>query len=152
MKIRLCLIILLAGLIPAPVDAQSVLPVVDVPGPLVEVLRKKIPLLLFAKSRSDARMEQQLELLRARRAELSARNMVVLQIVREEDVVSAIGYVTIATGSNHVLREFYQPDPKRYTAILIDRKGRELGRWTAPVEPRLLFDLADQANADGNGS
>ena len=110
---------------------------------LKSLVGKKRPLLLFSKSRSDARLDKQIDLLRERRPELRERDMVVLVTAGNQATMAAIGYVSLPAGAERDLRDRYKPEAKGLTIILVGKDGAEKGRWTQPLDPGELFDLID---------
>ncbi len=111
--------------------------------PLADLQWEKRPLLLFAKSRSDAGLDKQLELLRERRTDLAERDMLVLVTQGTQDTIAAIGYTALPGGTARDLRERFKPGPKGLTIILVGKDGGEKGRWTQVVDPDTLFALID---------
>ena len=107
------------------------------------LINSKRPVLLFAKSRSDARLDQQVDRLRDYRSLLKERDMVVLRITGNHEVQPAIGYLPIPAGSARVLRQRFEPDSKGLTVVLVGKDGTEKGRWQNVVNPQVLFDLID---------
>jgi hypothetical protein len=110
---------------------------------LESMVGKKQPLLLFAKSRSFAPLDRQLDLLRDYRPDLSDRDMVVLRTVGSMETSAAIGYVSINSGAARLLHKRFSPDLAGLTVILIGKDGEEKARWLQVVEPQEIFDLID---------
>lgn len=104
---------------------------------------EKRALLLFAKSRSDASFDKQLEILRERRPDLAERDLLVLATQGTQDTIPAIGYTALPSGTARDLRERFQPSTKGLTVILIGKDGGEKGRWSQLVEPDEIFALID---------
>ena len=111
--------------------------------PLEALQGKSRPLLLFAKSRSDASLEKQLELLRSRRSDLSERDMLVLVSEGDEDTIAAIGYTPVPAGANRDLRARFLPSTRGLVVILVGKDGDEKARWDKPVDPDEIFALID---------
>jgi len=111
--------------------------------PLKHLQWEKRPLLLFAKSRSFAPLDKQVDLLRGYRPDLGERDMVVLSTTGTQETSAAIGYVSINRGTARELRKLHQPDSKGLTVILIGKDGSEKARWQQVVEPQVIFDLID---------
>lgn len=111
--------------------------------PLEPLKWKQRPLLLFAKSRSDASLDKQIDLLRERRSELRERQMVVLRSAGNEETRAAIGYVSLPSGSARQLRRRFQPRRSGLTAILVGKDGTEKARWERLVQPDEIFELID---------
>ena len=111
--------------------------------PLKHLQWEKRPLLLFAKSRSFAPLDRQVDLLRDYRPDLEERDMVVLSTTGNQETSAAIGYVPINRGTARQLRKKYEPDSKGLTVILIGKDGGEKARWQAVVDPQEIFDLID---------
>ena len=111
--------------------------------PLKHLQWEKRPLLLFAKSRSFAPLDRQVDLLRDYRPDLEDRDMVVLSTTGNQETSAAIGYVPINRGTARQLRKKYEPDSKGLTVILIGKDGGEKARWKQVVDPQEIFDLID---------
>ncbi len=111
--------------------------------PLTHLQGVKRPLLLFAKSRSFAPLDKQVDLLRGYRPDLRQRDMVVLSTTGSQETSAAIGYVSINRGTARELRKLYQPNTHGLTVILIGKDGAEKARWQQVVEPQVIFDLLD---------
>ena len=104
---------------------------------------EKRPLLLFAKSRSFAPLDKQVDLLRQYRPDLEDRDMVVLSTTGRQETNAAIGYFPIARGTARQLRRQFEPAERGLTVILVGKDGTEKGRWQQIVEPQDLFDIID---------
>ncbi len=111
--------------------------------PLEGLTGKSRPILLFAKSRSDANLDRQIDLLRERRPDLADRDIVVFRTAGNEDTRSAIGYVDLPRGAAFELRKRFGPLRSGLTVILIGKDGTEKGRWERLVPPQEIFDLID---------
>jgi hypothetical protein len=111
--------------------------------PLISLKGEKRPLLLFAKSRSFAPLDKQLDLLRSYRPDLKDRDMVVLSTTGNQETSSAIGYVSLNRGTARQLRRQYGPDAQGLTVVLVGKDGTEKARWHKLVEPQVIFDLID---------
>ena len=111
--------------------------------PLAGLKGQKRPLLLFTKSRSDARLDKQLDLLRDYRPDLRDRDVVVLRTTGSEETRSAIGYTSINRGAARELLRRFQPADVGLTVILIGKDGTEKNRWQRLVQPQEIFDLID---------
>lgn len=136
--------------------ALALLAMAALPGPagaqtLNSDLWKRQPLLLFAKSRSDAQKTRQEAILRDRRSEIEARDMVVITIAGSGPPIASIGFISLPTGATRELRQRFNPDPSLFTAILVNSDGKEIGRWNRPVDPDVLFDLLDAQDNEGGG-
>ena len=110
---------------------------------LSDMIGKKQPLLLFAKSRSYAGLDQQIDLLRQRRPDISERDMVVLVTPGGQATMAAIGYMSMPPGSNRDLRNRFQPSDSGLTVVLVGKDGGEKGRWSNLVQPDEIFKLID---------
>ncbi len=104
---------------------------------------EKRVLLLFAKSRSDASLDRQVDLLRERRPDLEERKLVVLVTAGDRDTASAIGYAFLPAGASRNLRRTFEPAERGLTAILVGLDGGEKARWQRLVAPDEIFDLID---------
>lgn len=104
---------------------------------------EKRPLLLFAKSRSFAPLDKQVDLLRSYRPDLEDRDMVVLSTTGRQETSAAIGYVSINRGTARQLKRRFEPADRGLTVILVGKDGTEKGRWQQIVEPQVIFDLID---------
>ncbi len=111
--------------------------------PLKHLQRDKRPLLLFAKSRSFAPLDKQVDLLRDYRPDLEDRDMIVLSTTGSQETSAAIGYVSINRGTARQLRKAYNPELKGLTVILIGKDGSEKARWQKVVNPQEIFNLVD---------
>lgn len=112
-------------------------------NPLQSLEGKKRALLLFAKSRSDARLDKQVDLLRERRPGLSDRDLVVLVTAGNQDTALAIGYASLRRGTNRLLRETFKPQSSGLTVVLIGKDGLEKARWKTLVQPDEVFATID---------
>ena len=113
--------------------------------PLAGVKGEKRVLLLFAKSRSDAALDQQVDLFRERRPDMADRDLVLLVSAGSQDTMAAIGYLSLDRGSNRRLREQFMPGERGLTMVLVGLDGTELGRWTQVTMPDIVFDAIDKA-------
>lgn len=104
---------------------------------------EKRPLLLFAKSRSFAPLDQQVDLLRSYRPDLEDRDMVVLSTTGRQETSSAIGYVSINRGTARQLKKRFEPADRGLTVILVGKDGGEKARWQQVVDPQVIFDIID---------
>ena len=111
--------------------------------PLKSLQWEKRPLLLFAKSRSFAPLDKQVDLLRSYRPDLEERDMVVLSTTGRQETSAAIGYVSINRGTARQLKKRFEPQAKGLTIILVGKDGTEKARWQQIVEPQVIFDLID---------
>ena len=111
--------------------------------PLAGLQGKSRPVLLFAKSRSDASLDKQIDLLRERRPDLSERDIVVFRTAGNEDTRSAIGYVDLPRGAAFELRRRFAPLRSGLTVVLVGKDGTEKARWERLVPPQDIFDLVD---------
>ncbi|MEP2559543.1 MAG: DUF4174 domain-containing protein [Rhizobiaceae bacterium] len=111
--------------------------------PLKSLQWEKRPLLLFAKSRSFAPLDKQVDLLRSYRPGLEERDMVVLSTTGRQETSSAIGYVSINRGTARQLKKRFEPQDRGLTVILLGKDGTEKARWQQVVEPQAIFDLID---------
>jgi len=112
-------------------------------NPLAGLQGEKRIVLLFSKSRSDATLDKQIDLLRERRRDLSERDVVVLVVEGRSDVVSAIGYVSVPRGFAIDLRRRYEKTKARFFGVLIGKDGGEKARWVRVRDPQDLFDQID---------
>lgn len=138
-----CLMLVFGGFLMAssvsPTFAQST----PTANPLADLRGEKRIVLLFSKSRSDATLDKQVDLLRARRRDLSDRDTVVLVVEGRSDVVSAIGYVDVPRGAALDLRKLYEKERVRFFGILIGKDGLEKSRWQRVRDPQDMFDQID---------
>ena len=111
--------------------------------PLKHLQWEKRPLLLFAKSRSFAPLDKQVDLLRDYRPDLEERDMVVLSTTGTQETSAAIGYVAINRGTARQLRKQFAPESRGLTVILVGKDGSEKARWQQVVDPQKIFDLID---------
>ena len=111
--------------------------------PLKHLQWEKRPLLLFAKSRSFAPLDRQVDLLRDYRPDLEERDMVVLSTTGNQETSAAIGYFPINRGTARQLKKKYEPEARGLTVILIGKDGGEKARWQQVVDPQEIFDLID---------
>lgn len=112
-------------------------------GTLDRLKGKKRVILLFAKSRSTAGLDQQVDTLRNFRPEMRERDLIVLQTSGNEETRSAIGYSSIQRGTSRSLREMFKPVGSGMTVILVGKDGTEKGRWQRVVQPNEFFELID---------
>ncbi len=103
----------------------------------------KRPLLLFSKSRSDAGLGKQIDLLRDFRPEMRARSVIVLHTSGNEETRAAIGYTSIDRGTARALRQRFAPEPRGLTVILVGKDGTEKARWQRIVSPDEIFKTID---------
>ena len=104
---------------------------------------KKRPILLFAKSRSDAGLDKQVDLFRSYRPNLRERDIIVLSTTSREETRSAIGYTPINRGTARELKRRFSPSSSGLTVVLVGKDGSEKERWQRVVEPQEIFDLID---------
>ena len=100
-------------------------------------------ILLFAKSRSTAGLDQQVDILRDFRPEMRERDLIVLRTTGSEETRSAIGYTSIDRGTARDLRNKFKPVGSGMTVILVGKDGTEKGRWQRVVQPEEFFALID---------
>ncbi|MEN0042042.1 MAG: DUF4174 domain-containing protein [Pseudomonadota bacterium] len=112
-------------------------------NPLADLQWEKRVLLLFAKSRSDASLDRQVDVLRDFRFELEDRDLIVLRTAGSEETRAAIGYVDLRRGSARQLRRRYVPESSRLTVVLIGKDGQEKQRWNRLVQPEEIFEVID---------
>jgi len=112
-------------------------------GTLEQLQWKKRVVLLFAKSRSTAGLDQQTDILRSVRPEMRERDLIVLRTTGIEETRSAIGYTSIQRGTSRELRDKFKPVGSGMTVILVGKDGTEKGRWQRVVQPREFFELID---------
>lgn len=112
-------------------------------NPLADLQWEKRVVLLFAKSRSDAALDKQVELLRERRPDLQERDMLVIVVEGAQDAIPAIGYTPLPRGSGRNLRNLFSPAKRGFTGILIGKDGQEKSRWQSPAQPDTIFELVD---------
>ena len=111
--------------------------------PLKALQWEKRSLLLFAKSRSFAPLDKQVDLLRSYRPDLEDRGIVVLSTTGRQETSAAIGYVSINRGTARELKKRFEPQANGLTVILIGKDGTEKARWQQIIEPQVIFDLID---------
>lgn len=104
---------------------------------------EKRVILLFAKSRSTAGLDQQVDILRNFRPEMRERNLIVLRTTGSEETRSAIGYTSIQRGTARELRDRFKPVGSGMNVILVGKDGTEKGRWQRVVQPNEFFELID---------
>ena len=109
--------------------------------PLVNLVGNKRPLLLFSKSRSDAGLDRQVDLLRQVRPELRELGIIVLRTSGNEETRSVIGYTPINIGTARSLRKRFEPISEGLVVILVSKDGSEMKRWDRLVQPQEIFDL-----------
>ncbi len=114
-------------------------------GPLSGLVGKKRVVLLFAKSRSDASLDEQVARLAERRPEIEASAMVVLRTAGDNETLPIIGYASLPGGAARALIRRFQPATVGLTVIYVAKDGEEKGRWTQVVDPQAIFDLAESA-------
>lgn len=124
------------GLIATPAQAQSA-------GPLSDLQWKKRVVLLFAKSRSDAGLDKQVDLLREVRPDMSERDIIVMRTAGSEETRAVIGYTSLRSGTGRQLRAKYKPSERGLTVILLGKDGGEKQRWNRVVRPEELFQTID---------
>ena len=111
--------------------------------PLAELQWKNRVLLLFAKSRSDASLDRQVDLLRDYRTELRDRDLIVLRTAGREETRAAIGYTDLGRGTARQLRQRFAPESSRLTVIVVGKDGQEKKRWNRLVQPDEIFPVID---------
>ena len=111
--------------------------------PLTKLAGKSRVVILFAKSRSSAVLDSQVDRLRERRIELAERDMIVLVNEGEQNTVVAIGYTDLPKGTSRLLDRRFTPETNKLTTVLIGKDGLEKGRWQGVTDPQSLFDLVD---------
>lgn len=111
--------------------------------PLEGLQGKNRVLLLFAKSRSDASLDRQVDVLRDYRSELRERDLLVLRTAGREETRAAIGYTSLNRGSARALRQRFAPESNRLTVVLVGKDGQEKERWNRVVQPEEIFKLID---------
>jgi hypothetical protein len=114
-------------------------------GVLDEFRGEKQFVLLFTKSRSDAALDRQIDLLSERRPSLDQRDMVVLITTKGRDTAVALGYAAMPLGAGRRLTAEFEPADSGLTVILIAKDGAQLGRWQQVVDPQIMFDLIDDS-------
>jgi len=112
--------------------------------PLESLKWKNRPVLLFAKSRSDAGLDKQVDLFRGFRPELRDRDIVVFSTTAREETRSVIGYAPINRGTARALTKRFQPSKTGLTVILVGKDGGQKGRWERVVNPQEIFDMIDK--------
>jgi len=110
---------------------------------ITALIGKKRPILLFAKSRSFAGLDKQVDLLRDYRPDLQERDIIVLTTISNQETSAAVGYLPISRGTARQLKRRFEPDLKGLTVILVGKDGTEKARWNHAVEPQIIFDLID---------
>ncbi|EFL89658.1 DUF4174 domain-containing protein [Ahrensia sp. R2A130] len=111
--------------------------------PLADLQWKNRILLMFAKSRSDASLDKQVDVLREVRPELRERDLIVLRTAGNEETRAAIGYTSLNNGAARQLRQRFKPESSRLTIILVGKDGQEKQRWNRVVEPEEIFKIID---------
>ena len=111
--------------------------------PLKKLQWEKRLVLLFAKSRSDASLDKQVDLFRGYRPDLRERDMIVLSTTGSEETRSDIGYTPINRGTARELLKRFEPRKSGLTVVLIGKDGDEKQRWERLVQPQEIFDLVD---------
>lgn len=111
--------------------------------PLDSLAGRAPAILIFAKSRSDARVDRQLALLQERRAELEGRGAVAIVVLGDREAIAAIGYASLPAGAGVELRRIHAPSPRGMTVVLVARDGATVARWETVVAPDALFDALD---------
>jgi len=114
--------------------------------PLADLVDKKRPLLLFSKSRSDAGLDKQVELLRQVRPELRELGIIVLRTSGREETRSVIGYTPINIGTARKLRKRFEPSDDGLVVILLSMDGSEKKRWDGLVQPEEIFDFIEASS------
>ncbi|MEL7229759.1 MAG: DUF4174 domain-containing protein [Pseudomonadota bacterium] len=112
-------------------------------NPLSDLQWKKRVVLLFAKSRSDAGLDKQVDLLREVRPDVSDRDMIVLRTAGREETRPVMGYTALRNGTGRQLRARYKPAERGLTVILLGKDGGEKKRWTKVVRPEEIFQVID---------
>jgi len=118
--------------------------------PLADLVGKKQLLLLFSKSRSDAGLDKQVELLRQVRPELRELGIIVMRTSGNEETRSVIGYTSINIGTARKLRKRFEPSGDGLVVILISIDGSEKKRWDSLVQPGEIFDFIE-VSSSGDG-
>lgn len=138
-----CLMVVFGGILLATPVSSTYAQSTQAANPLADLRGERRIVLLFSKSRSDATLDKQVDLLRARRRDLSDRDTIVLVVEGRSDVVSAIGYVDVPRGAALDLRRLYEKERVRFFGILIGKDGQEKSRWQRVRDPQDMFDQID---------
>jgi hypothetical protein len=114
----------------------------DVPAAQVsEYLWQNRPLLLFAPSIADSRLQQTRHNLQRRRCELDDRNMIIGVILEQGQ--SRLDEQPISPSDSSALRKRYAIDRDQFAAILIGKDGSEKYRLYDIPELDDIFALID---------
>lgn len=135
---RIFSILLLAGFIGFWVSATA-----QASSALDGLQGKKRVVLLFAKSRSFAGLDKQIDLLRARRPDLSERDTIVVVVEGRQEAIAAIGYTSLPRGAALQLTKRFNPESSLLTGVLIGKDGTEKSRWQRVIDPQEIIDLID---------
>lgn len=110
--------------------------------PVESLLWHARPVVLFAPSPDDPRLQAQLATLRDHRLALQDRRMPVIQVTG--GLVRSETYHGHRSGSADQLRERFNVDPDAFVVLLIGLDGDVKRRSATPVEPGGLFDQVDR--------
>lgn len=122
----------------------SMVPVSQVAaGPLDDLIGKKRAILLFSKSRSEARLDRQISLFSKQRFDLDDRDTVVLLTVNGRQTMTVFGYARVNDGTGRQLSQIYKPQTNGLTIVLVGKDGTEKGRWLGVTDPQIIFDTID---------
>lgn len=110
-------------------------------APLSEHAWTHRPVLLFAPSRADERLQHTLGQLHARRCEVQDRDMVVGVFVTEGS--SELAGQAVSASAAAALRERFDLNPDQFAALLIGKDGGEKYRLYESPELDEIFALID---------
>ena len=102
---------------------------------------EKRPLLLFARSQNDTRLQQTVQALSQRQCDLEDRDMIIGIIVEQGQ--SRLNNQPITTSRATELRDRYQIDPGQFSVILIGKDGGEKERIHTVPDLDSIFALID---------
>lgn len=112
-------------------------------APLEAFQWQKRVLMIFDQSRSSAKLDRQIDLLRDRRPDVKDRDMIVLVTAGNENSSVAMGYADLPSGAARVLRKQFAPSKRGLTMILVGKDGEEKRRWSSVTDPQEVFDTID---------
>ncbi|MGI9400515.1 MAG: DUF4174 domain-containing protein [Rhizobiaceae bacterium] len=119
-----------------------------VSGPLDDLKGEKRTILLFSKSRSEASLDRQISLFSKQRFDLDDRDTVVLHTVNGNRTMAVFGYARVSDGTGRQLTRLYEPERNGLTIVLIDKDGKEKGRWFGVTDPQIIFDHIDSVPSE----
>jgi hypothetical protein len=110
-------------------------------APMSDYIWQNRPLLLFAPSSADARLQQTTHNLQRRRCELDDRNMIIGVILEQGQ--SRLDDQPVSASDAATLRERYAIERDQFAAILIGKDGSEKYRRYDVPELNGIFALID---------